>query len=127
MLKKIYSNKITKTLARAIFTISSFCLMANFSLAAGDYGLGAAKSASGLPGGDIPTYLGRFAGAGLALAGSIFLFLIVYGGIIMMTSAGGEGVAKGKKIITWAIIGALVLGAAYAITQLVFQVFTSSK
>ena len=94
-------------------------------LLADDYGLGAAQSAASLPEGDIPTYLGRFAGGALALSGSIFLFLIVYGGIIIMTAAGNtEAVSKGKKIITWAIIGALILGAAYAITQLVFQVFT---
>ncbi len=93
-------------------------------LAADDYGLTEANKEAKLKTESIPTYLGRFAGAALALSGSIFLFLIVYGGIIILTSAGGEGVAKGKKIIVWAIIGAVILGAAYAITQLVFQVFT---
>jgi len=121
-IKSIF-NKINKIY---IFLVSAALLLfsAQKLLASSDYGLGAAKSASGLPSGDIPTYLGRFAGAALALSGSIFLFLVVYGGITMMTSGGGEGVAKGKKIITWAVIGAVVLGAAYAITTLVFQIFT---
>jgi hypothetical protein len=119
--KKITLNK----LYFYILVLSAAWLMPLKQLLADDYGLGAAQSAASLPEGDIPTYLGRFAGGALALSGSIFLFLIVYGGIIIMTAAGNtEAVSKGKKIITWAIIGALILGAAYAITQLVFQVFT---
>ena len=103
-------------------------------LAAGDpYGLGTAAGEADLPGQEfaskpgegIATYLGRFTGAALALSGSIFLFLIVYGGIMILTSAGNqEKVTKGKNIIIWAIIGALILGGAYAITSLLFGVFT---
>jgi hypothetical protein len=109
---------------KSIHILSLLALLPSRVLATGGYGLETARSTSGLPSGDIPTYLGRFAGAALALSGSIFLFLIVYGGIIMMTAAGNQSnIDKGKKIITWAIIGALILGAAYAITRLVFQVF----
>lgn len=69
-----------------------------------------------------PQFLGNIAGAALAIAGSIFLFLMVYGGVMILTSAGkSEQVNKGKDILKWAIIGAIVLGAAYAITNLVFQ------
>lgn len=89
--------------------------------AADDHGLSATQGAAGLPTGDVPTFLGQVAGAALALAGSIFLFLIIYGGIMIMTSAGSDRLEKGKKIITWAIIGALLLGASYAITALVFS------
>ena len=43
-----------------------------------------------------------------------------------MTAAGNqEKVKKGKDIITWAIIGALILGSAYAITTIVFGVFAN--
>lgn len=70
----------------------------------------------------IPLLLGKFAGAGLALAGSIFLFLIIYGGILILTSAGDSTrVDKGKKAIIWAIIGAIIIGSAIAITELVFK------
>ena len=111
-----------------------FAFIANLLLVknaiASDYGLGTAAQKAGLPGQDLPagtgiaTFLGSFAGAALALSGSIFLFLIIYGGIIIMTAAGNqEKVKKGKDIITWAIIGALILGGAYAITSLVFGVF----
>jgi hypothetical protein len=103
----------------------TFCIINILSLPlicrADDYGLGATQGAAGLPTGDVPTFLGQIAGAALALAGSIFLFLIIYGGIMIMTSEGGDRLAKGKKIITWAIIGALLLGASYGITALVFS------
>lgn len=115
-----------KSFSKIYFLILSLGLALPIKLlqAQGDYGLGTAASTSGIPQGDIPTFLGRFAGAALALSGSIFLFLIIYGGIIMMTSAGNtEKAKKGQSIIIWAVIGALVLGGAYAITQLVFSAF----
>jgi hypothetical protein len=74
-----------------------------------------------------PQFLGMIAGAALAIAGSLFLFLIIYGGITIMTAAGNtDQVKKGKNIIIWAIIGAVILGAAYAITSLVFQAISGT-
>ncbi len=115
-------------------SISFFALLANLLIVqnalAGDYGLGTAAEKAGLPGqgeeggAGIATFLGSFAGAALALSGSIFLFLIIYGGIYIMTAAGNqEKVKKGKDVIVWAIIGAVILGSAYAITRVVFGVF----
>ena len=123
MLQKINFSEIKKFFIFII--LIAWLLPINILLAADDYGLGAANTAAGLKTETVPTYLGRFAGAALALSGSIFLFLVVYGGIIIMTAAGApETIGKGKKIIVWAVIGALILGAAYALTQLVFQIFT---
>jgi hypothetical protein len=110
-----------------VFTFILLTLLAWPSLSlADDYGLETTQGAAGLPTGNVPTFLGQVAGAALALAGSIFLFLIIYGGIMIMTSAGTDRVAKGQKIITYAIIGALLLGAAYAITSFVFSAVTGS-
>jgi len=118
MLKKHFS-KILKYLAAL-----SFSLLGWAKLVLAGYGLEETQGAAKLPTGNIQEYLGKFAGAGLALSGSIFLFLVVYGGIILMTAAGSQDkVKKGKEIITWAIIGALVLGGAYAITTMVFGAF----
>ncbi len=101
----------------------------NQTQATADYGLPGTQSEAKLPefgGGGVPAFLGRIAGAGLALAGSLFLFLIIYGGILMMASAGTETtLKKGRTVITWAIIGAMVLGAAYAITSLIFSTLTA--
>jgi type IV secretion system pilin len=111
-----------------IFTLFILtCLILPVKNVLANGGLETARGAAGLPGGaggtGIATILGNLAGAALALSGSIFLFLIIYGGILIMTAAGKqEQVQKGKNVIIWAIIGALILGSAYAITSIVFSV-----
>jgi len=123
-------NKKFNILLSSLYSIFiiSLIIIPQKLLARADYGEQEAAQTAGLfPSGgaeQIPVFLGRFAGGALALSGSIFLFLIVYGGIIIMTAAGSpDKVKKGKDIIIWAIIGALILGSAYAITSLVFQAF----
>ncbi|MCX6739861.1 MAG: hypothetical protein NTZ49_01365 [Candidatus Parcubacteria bacterium] len=87
----------------------------------GGYGLEETGTQSGLKKDvSVPEFLGSVVGAGLALSGSIFLFLIIYGGVMIMTSAGSDRVEKGKKVITWAVIGAAILAASYAITSFIF-------
>jgi hypothetical protein len=119
-------NLMSKKISFYITALIS--LLAPFAVKAGDYGLGTAAGQTDLPqtsSGEIgiATVLGNFAGAALALSGSIFLFLVVYGGILIMTAAGKQPqIDKGKNVIVWAIIGALILGGAYAITTLVFSV-----
>jgi len=118
---KKYINKIYKFLIAALSS-----LLAPVSpLLAQDYGLNKTRETAGLPTAEVPTVLGNLAGTALALAGSVFLFLVVYGGIIIMTAAGNtDSVKKGKNIIVWAIVGAVILSAAYALTTLVFSVFS---
>ena len=110
------------------FIIIAFLLILTTPVLAGDndYGLKDTAKAAGLPTKhDVPSYLGIFIGGALALSGSIFLVLIVYGGIVLMTSGGNEKkVASARKIITYAIIGVLILGTSYAILNFVFGVFT---
>jgi hypothetical protein len=56
----------------------------------------------------------------LSLAGTIFLVLTVYAGILWMTAQGNdEKVTKAKDIVTQAIIGLAITLAAYAITAFV--------
>lgn len=56
----------------------------------------------------------------LSLAGTIFLVLTIYAGILWMTAQGKEEqVTKAKDIITQAIIGLAITLAAYAITAFV--------
>ncbi|OGH90171.1 MAG: hypothetical protein A2537_03725, partial [Candidatus Magasanikbacteria bacterium RIFOXYD2_FULL_36_9] len=56
----------------------------------------------------------------LSLAGTIFLVLTVYAGILWMTAQGNEDqVTKAKDIVTQAIIGLAITLAAYAITAFV--------
>ncbi len=56
----------------------------------------------------------------LSLAGTIFLLLTVYAGILWMTAQGNEEqVTKAKGIVTQAIIGLAITMGAYAITAFV--------
>lgn len=69
---------------------------------------------------DIPTLVGgtirRFGG----LIGTLFLALLIYGGIIWMTAQGSdEKIKKAKAIITSAVIGLVVTVAAYSISEYV--------
>ena len=57
----------------------------------------------------------------IGLLGVIFLVLIVYAGYNWMTANGDEGkVSKAKDTITRAIIGLIIVLAAYSITYFVF-------
>jgi hypothetical protein len=58
----------------------------------------------------------------VAIAGVMLLFLLIFGGIsIMMGSGSGnkEDVAKGKKAVTAAIAGFLIIFCAYWIIKIV--------
>lgn len=53
----------------------------------------------------------------LGLMGIIFLILVIYGGLLWMTSGGDEKkVTTARQIITTATIGLAIVLAAYAIT-----------
>ncbi|MFA5318262.1 MAG: hypothetical protein WC323_02200 [Patescibacteria group bacterium] len=58
----------------------------------------------------------------LGLLGVIFLVLTIYAGFLWMTAAGNDDqVSKAKSIITAAIIGIVIIVAAYAITNFVLE------
>jgi cytochrome bd-type quinol oxidase subunit 2 len=67
--------------------------------------------------GDLATTVGNVIKAVLALTGTIFLILTIYAGILWMTAAGNEErVKKATSIITTAVVGLIIVMAAYAIT-----------
>lgn len=54
----------------------------------------------------------------LEIAGGISIFFVVLGGFMWITAMGKqEQLEKGKKILTWAIIGFTVIILSYAIVQ----------
>lgn len=56
------------------------------------------------------------------VAGVILLFLLVFGGIQIIASAGSgnpEGAAKGKSAVTAAVIGFLIIFGSYWIIQII--------
>ena len=61
----------------------------------------------------------------IVIASILLLFLLVFGGISMIIGAGQsnpESTAKGKKAITSALIGFLIIFTAYWIVQIVERI-----
>jgi hypothetical protein len=118
-----------KYLHYAIIILLGCLALLPFLVLAIDHGEGAAATQAygttqAADAAKLATFIGNIAGAALTIAGALFLFLVVYGGILIMSAAGNQSqVDKGKKIITWAIIGALVIGSAYFITATIFGIF----
>jgi len=60
----------------------------------------------------------------LVIAGIILVFLLVFGGVSVIASAGRdnpEGAAKGKQAVTAALVGFIIIFAAYWIIQIIEQ------
>lgn len=89
-----------------------------------DYGLDTVAGKAELKGlGDsVPKITGRFLGAALSLVGILFFILTIYGGVLWMTSHGNsEQATKGLQTTIAAIIGLIIVLAAYTITNFVFK------
>lgn len=64
--------------------------------------------------------IGQIINVILGFLGIIFLVLVIYAGFLWMTAGGNsDKVDKAKQIMTQAVIGLVILLAAYAITQFV--------
>ena len=58
----------------------------------------------------------------LGVVGSITLLMFIIGGFIWMTAAGNEDRIKlGRNILTWTILGLVVIFSAYAITEFILR------
>jgi hypothetical protein len=70
--------------------------------------------------------IGRTIGIALAFVGTIFFALTVYAGYLWMTAQGNEEtVAKATGILRTAVIGMIIVAAAYSITA--FTLYFSAK
>jgi hypothetical protein len=68
----------------------------------------------------LTSFVGRIINILLSILGVIFFVLLVYGGFLWMTSQGNEDkVKKAKTLITDAVIGLVIILAAYAISSFV--------
>lgn len=75
----------------------------------------------------LPELVGNFIGAALGLLGVVLVVLIVYAGFIWMTAQGNdEKIKKAKGMITSAVIGMIIIFAAYAITNFVVDALVAS-
>jgi hypothetical protein len=88
---------------------------------------GLSETGGAVYGNDTPPEVGEFIGTNIILpafsiVGIIFLLLTVYAGFLWMTAGGKEAqVAKAKTILVSSIIGAVIVGASYAITNFIFN------
>jgi hypothetical protein len=83
----------------------------------GKYGL---EAVSGLPKGEISDVIIRIVQYVLGLVGVVLFAMLIYGGFMYMTSAGNEEqIKKAKNVLTYAIIGIVIIAMAFLITQFI--------
>ena len=71
---------------------------------------------------DLKTIIENIVRIVLGFVGIIFILILLYGGIIWMTSGGNEQkIAQAKKIIMSAVIGLILTLSAYAIARLIIR------
>ncbi|MFH1766520.1 MAG: pilin [Patescibacteria group bacterium] len=71
---------------------------------------------------DVRVIIGRIIKGALGVSGTLAFLMIIYGGFLWMTAMGKpEQVDKGKKVLTWTILGLVLVAAAYVLTTAVFN------
>ncbi len=75
----------------------------------------------------LPELIGNLIGVFLGVLGIIFVILTVYAGYLYMTAAGDEKkVTKAKETLGRAVIGLVIIVAAYAISDFVIGAIVTS-
>ena len=119
MIKPFMKNKIVTPF------ITLYGLILASPVLADAYGLDTAANSTGLKKTSIPAFVGSIIGIALSLLGVIFLILIVYGGFLWMTAYGDKTkLDKAKDLITNAVIGVIIVIAAYTISSFVIGALT---
>ncbi|NCB20853.1 MAG: hypothetical protein EOM88_02945 [Clostridia bacterium] len=77
---------------------------------------------------NIESYISGIITLVLSMLGVLFLILIIYGGFLWMTAMGNEEKAKkAKNLITDALIGLIIVLAAYAIAYFIINSLSSNS
>ena len=108
-----------------LLALALLIFKANDLLATTDYGLSNVKS-KGLLESEWWVVVGRVLQGIFGIIGVLLLVMIIYGGILYMTAAGSEDrVESAKKILTYAIFGAVVVALAFTITTYIINALFS--
>lgn len=58
----------------------------------------------------------------LGISGSVALLMFIYGGLLWMTAGGNsDTISRGKRVLIWAILGIIVIGSAFVVTNALFN------
>jgi len=77
---------------------------------------------------DVPSAIGKIVGLALSFVGLAFFVLMIYAGFLWMFARGNDQeVQKAKDLIQAAIIGLIIVLAAYAITMFIGNALTSGN
>src|SRR3989338_7240749 len=117
--------KLSKKIALAlgIFLSVGFLFQTGIVLA-DEYGLDATAEATfgSLPSRKLPELVGDIVGTALSFVSVIFFILMIYGGFLWMTARGNsDQEGKARDTIFGAVIGIIIVLAAYALTSFVFS------
>ncbi len=95
-------------------------------ISVGDTGLGTTANAGGYSAaGSLPTLIGNIIEVALGFVGLIVFAIILYAGFLWMTAQGNEEqVGKAKQMMSNAVIGFIIIVAAYALTSYVVTAVT---
>ena len=87
------------------------------------------QGSSGLGSTELPQMIGLIINAVLTVLGVIFVVLVFYAGFLWMTDMGSEDkIKKAKAIIIAAVIGIVIVLAAYSITNFVLtRIWTATS
>jgi hypothetical protein len=119
-------RKLVVTGLMALSFLLPLGVSAQFSV--GDSGLGQTGEAAGIASNlNIAQFIGsRVIQPVLGLLGLTFLCLMVYAGGLWMTASGNDKrVQKAKDIMVAAVIGSVIIVAAYAVTSALFTALST--
>lgn len=75
---------------------------------------------------DFTTLITNFLQWLLGIAGGVALLMLIYGGIIYITSTGDQQkMESGKRIVTWTIFGLIIILVSFSILQEVEKIFVT--
>ncbi|MFA6307518.1 MAG: TrbC/VirB2 family protein [Patescibacteria group bacterium] len=75
---------------------------------------------------NIPELAGQMIKGLMGVTGAIALFMLVWGGIVWMTSQGSaDRLKQGKDTVLWAILGLIIIFMSYVILNFVFTLIGS--
>ncbi len=91
-----------------------------FAQTGGAFFSGASEAPAATAQGDLPSNVVRVINFFLGILGLVAVAFLIYAGVLMVTAGGNdEQVGKARKIITYAVVGIVIILLAYTIVQFV--------